>query len=85
MTHPIPSNDDLCKISTLANSLAKDIHAAFWLEIMGHDGDYQRDLALGHFERLAELFGARLVYDEPDYMTRFCHELSAAIAAAGAS
>jgi len=39
MTHPIPSNEDLCRITSRANDLANDCHAAYWLETRGEDMD----------------------------------------------
>jgi len=89
MTHPIPSNDDLCRITSRANDLANNCHAAYWIETRGEDATHLRNLARAHLERIAELFGARLVYDAPTdmdrEMTRNGRDLSAAIAAAGAS
>ena len=70
MTHPIPSNDDLCRITSRANGLANDCHAAYWIEMRGEDARGLRKLAHAHLERLAELFGARLVYDQPADMDR---------------
>ena len=89
MTHPTPSNDDLCMITRRANDLANDCHAAYWLETRGEEATHLRNLARAHLERLAELFGVRLVYDRTAdmdrEMTRNGRDLSAAIAAVGAS
>ena len=85
MTHPIPSNDDLCRITSRANDLANNCHAAYWLETCGEDATHLRSLSLVRLERLAELFGARLVYDRTAdmdrEMTRNGRDLSAAQAA----
>jgi len=84
-----PTSDDLCRITSRANDLANDCHAAFWIETRGEEATHLRSRAMEALERLAELFGARLVYDRPAdmdrEMTRNGRDLSAAFAAAGAS
>jgi len=69
MTRPILSND-LCMITRHANDMANDCHAAYWLETRGEEATQLRGTARAHLERLAELFGARLVCDQPADMER---------------
>ena len=59
-----PTKYDLCKVSHHAGRLSNDCHAAYWMECGSGSESHLREPAKEALERIAELFGARLVWDD---------------------
>lgn len=56
-----PSKLDLCSAAYYASSISQNANAAYWLECSGVSAEHLRKDLRQHLERMADLFGLKVV------------------------